>query len=134
MTIQLDHFIVSSHDKVASAKRLAELLGVPWGEAAAGPFTAVYINDGLTLDFIDTEEDFPVEHYCFRVDDREFDAILARIKAAGIEYRSTVRGPMDMKFDTQFGGRGIYWNEPDGHQWEMLTVSYARQPKVKGQD
>ena len=133
MTIQLDHFIVSSHDKVASAKRLAELLGVPWGEAAAGPFTAVYINDGLTLDFIDTDEDYPVEHYCFRVDDREFDAILARIKAAGIEYRSTVRGPVDMKVDTQFGGRGIYWNEPDGHQWEMLTVSYARQPKVKGQ-
>jgi catechol 2,3-dioxygenase-like lactoylglutathione lyase family enzyme len=133
MTIQLDHFIVSSHDKVASAQRLAELLGVPWGEAAAGPFTAVYINDGLTLDFIDTDEDFPVEHYCFRVDDREFDAILARIKAAGIEYRSTVRGPMDMKVDTQFGGRGIYWNEPDGHQWEMLTVSYARQPKIRGQ-
>jgi hypothetical protein len=22
----------------------------------------------------------------------------------------------------------LYWNEPDGHQWEMLTVSYARQP------
>jgi hypothetical protein len=24
------------------------------------------------------------------------------------------------------GGRIVYWNEPDGHQWEMLTVSYAR--------
>ena len=33
-----------------------------------------------------------------------------------------------MKVDTQFGGSGIYWNEPDGHYWEMLTVSYARQP------
>jgi glyoxalase/bleomycin resistance protein/dioxygenase superfamily protein len=132
MTIQLDHFIVSSRNKAASAKRLAELLGVPWGEAAAGPFTAVYLNDGLTLDFIDTDEDFPVEHYCFRVSEQEFDAILERIKAAGIKYRSTVRGSVDMKPDTQFGGRGIYWNEPDGHQWEMLTVSYARQPKVEG--
>ncbi len=130
MTIQLDHSIVSSHHKDASAKQLAELLGVPWGTAAAGPFTAVYVNDGLTLDFIDTDEDFPVQHYCFRVSEQEFDAILERIKAAGINYRSTVRGPMDMKVDTQFGGRGIYWNEPDGHQWEMLTVSYARQPKT----
>ena len=129
MTIELDHFIVSSHNKAASAKLLAELLGAPWGEAAAGPFTAVYLNDGLTLDFIDTGEDFPVEHFCFRVDEQEFDAILARIKAAGIKYRSTVRGPVDMKVDTQFGGRGIYWNEPEGHQWEMLTVSYARAPK-----
>lgn len=24
------------------------------------------------------------------------------------------------------GGRIAYWNEPDGHQWEVLTVSYAR--------
>ena len=50
--------------------------------------------------------------------EQEFDAILERIKAAGIQYRSTVRGPIDMKADTQFGGRGIYWNEPEGHQWE----------------
>lgn len=126
MTIQLDHTIVSSRNKSASAQRLAELLGVPWGAAAAGPFTAVYVNDGLTLDFIDTDEDFPVEHYCFRVSQTEFDAILKRIQAAGIDYRSTVRGPVDMKVDPQFGN--IYWNEPDGHQWEMLTVSYAREP------
>lgn len=128
MAIQLDHSIVPSRDKAASARRLAELLGVPWGEAAAGPFTAVYVNDGLTLDFIDTDEDFPVYHFCFRVSEDEFADILARIKAAGIAYRSEVRGPVDMKVDTQFGGKGIYWNDPDGHQWEMLTVSYARQP------
>jgi hypothetical protein len=129
MTIHLDHFIVSSRNKAASAKLLAELLGIQWSETGPGPFAAVYINDGLTLDFIDTDEDFPVEHFCFRVTEREFDAILGRIKAAGIKYRSTVRGPMDMQIDTQFGGRGIYWNEPGGHQWEMLTVSYARPPR-----
>ena len=43
-------------------------------------------------------------------------------------FRSSVRGAMDMRVSTQFGGKGVYWNEPDGHQWEMLTVSYARQP------
>ena len=124
MTIHLDHTIVPSRNKTASAKLLAELLGVPWGEAAAGPFVAVYVNDGLTLDFIDTDEDFPVYHFCFRVGQEEFDAILGRIEAAGIKYRSTVRGPVDMQVNTEFGN--IYWNEPDGHQWEMLTVSYAR--------
>jgi hypothetical protein len=131
MTIHLDHFIVPTHDKTASARLLGELLGVPWGAAAAGPFCAVYLNDGLTLDFIDTDEEFPISHYCFRVTDQDFDAILARIQAAGIPFRSTVRGPVDRQADTQFGGRGIYWNQPDGHQWEMLTVSYARQrPKA----
>lgn len=128
MTIHLDHAIVSSRDKAAAAKQLAELLGVPWGPAVAGPFTAVYVNDGLTLDFIDTDEKFPVEHFCFRVSQAEFDAILKRIQAAGIPYRSEVRGPVDMQVNAQLGN--VYWNEPDGHQWEMLTVSYARQPKL----
>ena len=124
MTVQLDHFIVPSRNKVASARLLGDLLGVPWAESGLGPFAPVYINDGLTLDFIETTEDFPVEHYCFRVTRDEFDSILERIKAAGIQFRSTVRGPMDMQVGTEYGN--VYWNEPDGHQWEMLTVSYAR--------
>jgi len=126
MTIQLDHTIVPSHNKMASAKLLAELLGVPWAESGPGPFSPVYVNDGLTLDFIQTDEHFPIYHFCFRVEQEEFDSILERIKAAGIKFRSTVRGPVDMQINTQLGGSSIYWNEPDGHQWEMLTVSYAR--------
>ena len=31
-----------------------------------------------------------------------------------------------MKVHPHYGN--VYWNEPDGHQWEMLTVSYARPP------
>ena len=41
--------------------------------------------------------------------------------------RSNVHGPVDCRIDTQHGGSIDCWNEPDGHQWEMLTVSYARQ-------
>jgi catechol 2,3-dioxygenase-like lactoylglutathione lyase family enzyme len=129
MTIHLDHTIVPSRTKVASAKLLAELLGVSWSDKALGPFAPVFVNDGLTLDFIDTDEDFPIYHFCFRVSEGEFDAILGRIQAAGIPYRSSVRGPMDMQINTEYGGRMIYWNVPDGHQWEMLTVSYARPSK-----
>lgn len=129
MPVQLDHFIVPSHNRIASAKQLAELLGVPWSETAFGIFAPVYLNDGLTLDFVQTDEDYPVHHYCFRVEPAEFDAILERIRQAGIDFRSTVRGPVDSQVDTRFGGKGVYWNEPDGHQWEMLTVSYARQPE-----
>jgi catechol 2,3-dioxygenase-like lactoylglutathione lyase family enzyme len=128
MRIELDHSIVSSHHKTESARQLAELLGVPWGPAATGPFAAVYVNDGLTLDFIDTDEDFPVQHYCFRVSEGDFDAILGRLQAAGVAYRSNVRGPVDHRVCTDWGGRSVYWQVPDGHMWEMLTVSYARPP------
>ena len=63
MTIHLDHTIVPARNKVASAKLLADLLGVPWAESGIGPFSPVYVNDGLTLDFIDTDEAFPVYHF-----------------------------------------------------------------------
>jgi hypothetical protein len=127
MTIHLDHTIVPSHNKIAGAKLLGELLGVPWSKTSVGPFAPVFVNDGLTLDFIDADADFPVYHFCFRVGADEFKAILGRIQAAGIQYRSNVHGPVDMKVGTEYGN--FYWNEPDGHQWELLTVSYAREPR-----
>lgn len=128
MAIYLDHIMVPSRNALASAKLLAGLLGVPWSTTGVGPFVPVYLNDGLTLDFDQWTEPVPRIHYCFRVSPDEFNAILERIKTAGIPYRSNVHGPVDFEVNTQHGGSIVYWNEPDGHQWEMLTVSYARQP------
>jgi hypothetical protein len=125
MSVQLDHFIVPSREAPAAAKLLGEILGVRWAEAAAiGPFSPVFVNEGLTLDFQTTTEAFPIHHYCFRVDPQELDAIIGRIKARGIAFRSTVHGAFDNKVDTEYGN--AYWNEPDGHYWEVLVRSYAR--------
>jgi len=124
MAIVLDHLIVPAHDPVASAKVLADLLGVPW-EAARGHFTPVYVNETLTLDFAG-RDGFESHHYCFRVSDAEFDAIFERVKAAGTRYRSQPNGPDDMQINARLGGRNIYWNDRNGHIWEILTVSYAR--------
>jgi hypothetical protein len=128
MPVELDHAIVPSRHPVESARLLGELLGVPASASGIGPFSPVYVNDGLTLDFIATDETFPVYHFCFRVDEARFDAILSRLRARSIAFRSSVRGPVDHRINTDYGGRMVYWNEPDGHQWEMLTVSYARAP------
>jgi len=133
MAIHLDHLIIASRNRVAAAKFVAELLGVSWSEEGGiGPFSSVYVNAGLTLDFDETIEPFPVGHFAFRVEPVEFDAILGRIKAVGISYRSTPHGPVDMRINTQHGGSIVYWNEPDGHVWEILTVSYARQRNNNG--
>ena len=128
MSVQLDHLMVPARDKIAAAKLLAEILGVPWSETGIGPFAPVFVNDGFTIDFDEWPEPVPKIHYAFRVTDTEFDAILGRIKAAGIPYRSSVHAPVDNQVGTHNGGRMIYWDQPDGHYWEMLTVSYARQP------
>ena len=127
MPTHLDHLIVPAKDRVAAARLLAQLLDVPWAEQGpVGPFSPVYVSDGLTLDFDQWTEPVPRLHYCFRVEPSEFDAILARIEAAGIPFRSTPHGPDDHRINPAFGGRLVYWSQPDGHVWEILTVSYER--------
>jgi catechol 2,3-dioxygenase-like lactoylglutathione lyase family enzyme len=123
MPILLDHLIVPSHDNNAGAQFLGELLGVPWERG--DHFAPVYLNATTTLDFL-TRDQFESHHYCFHVSDEDFEAIFARLKAGGIPYRSTPTGPMDMQINTRGGGKNLYWNDADGHNWEMLTVSYAR--------
>lgn len=127
MTIQLDHIMVPAKDRIASARLVAHLLGVPWSQTGIGPFAPVFVSDSLTLDFDTCDGPVPLTHYCFRVGDAEFDAILGRLRGAGIAFRSSVHGPVDNAVDTAHGGKIVYWSEPDGHAWEMLTVSYARQ-------
>jgi catechol 2,3-dioxygenase-like lactoylglutathione lyase family enzyme len=126
--IELDHTIVASRNARAAAQRLADILGVPWSERSAfGPFCPVYVNGGLTLDFDQHDSAFPIQHFCFRVSEPDFDALIARLHALGIAMRSTPHGAVDGQVNTQHTGRIVYWSEPDGHMWEALTVSYARQ-------
>lgn len=129
----LDHLIVPARDMRKSAQVVATLLGVPWAEAGVGPFCPVYLNDGTTLDFDQWDGDgaLPVLHYCFRMADAEFDQVLARLVEIGIAYRSSPHGPSDSRVNTQFGGRIVYWSEPDGHVLEALTVSYARASRAR---
>lgn len=134
MSVELDHTLVSARDKRASAELLAFILGVPWAETGIGPFCPVYVNEGLTLDFDQADGAFQIQHFCFRVSEPEFDGILARLTFRGIQYRSTPHGAVDMQINTQYGGRIVYWSEPDGHMWEALTVSYARQPEASRSD
>jgi hypothetical protein len=128
MSIELDHAIVPARDRRKAAERLATILGVPWADSQVAPFTEVYVSDSLTLDMDQTDEPLPALHYAFRVDDAAFDAIVARLQALGIAYRGAPHGPNDRRTSAYGGGRLVYWDEPDGHVWEALTVSYARRP------
>jgi hypothetical protein len=129
---ELDHALVPARDRKASAELLAKILGVHWSETGVGPFCPVFVSSGFTLDFDQAEGAFATQHFCFRVSNEEFDAILARLAELNIPFRSTPNGPVDMKINPHGGGRIIYWSEPDGHVWEALTVSYAREGVSSG--
>jgi catechol 2,3-dioxygenase-like lactoylglutathione lyase family enzyme len=61
-------------------------------------------------------------HYAFHVSDAEFDAILQRVKAAGLSFGSGPRSLEDGKLNDWNGGRGVYFKDPDGHILELMTV------------
>ncbi len=133
MPVCLDHLTIPSGNRVAAARLLAELLGVPWAEqGAVGAYSPVYVNDGLTIDFAQSDAPFAKQHCCFRVGQDELDVIVQRMQAAGVAFRSTARGPDDGLAGAAYGGQRIYWNEPDGHVWELLTVSYKREASPQG--
>jgi catechol 2,3-dioxygenase-like lactoylglutathione lyase family enzyme len=120
MAITLNHTIVPSRDKVAAARFFAGLFGLN-ADAPHGHFAPVRVNDQLTLLF-DQETDFDSHHFAFHVDDGAFDAILGRIRAAGLRYGSAPWSLEDGKLNDWNGGRGVYFRDPDGHILELMTV------------
>jgi catechol 2,3-dioxygenase-like lactoylglutathione lyase family enzyme len=119
----LNHIIVPAKDKHVSARFLADILGVE-PEAPWGHFVPVRTSNGVALDFIDSQ-DVRTQHYAFLVDDAEFDAGFAKIKERGIPYyaRPDKSGPGEI--NRYWGGRGVYFEDPDGHLLELITKPYG---------
>lgn len=130
MAIELNHTVVPARDKVASAKFFARIFGLAFDESAAGYFAPVRVNDALTLDFADNRswtdsadgDSVAIHHYAFKVSEDEFDAIFARIQKEGIRHGSQPDSRSDMKINHRGGGRGVYFDDPDGHILELLTA------------
>lgn len=124
MPIQLNHTIVPARDGHASAILLGEILGIA-APTRFGPFWALALDNGVTLDFQDSDEAMPIEHYAFLVSESEFDAIFARIQARGLEYWADPAHRRSHEINRNDGGRGVYWNDPNGHYLEIITRPYG---------
>jgi catechol 2,3-dioxygenase-like lactoylglutathione lyase family enzyme len=120
MTIKLNHTIVPARDKEAAAGLFAQLFGLSF-ERVSGHFAPVRVNETLTLLFDDVDR-FESHHYAFHVDDAEFDAILQRVKAAGLSFGSAPWSIDDRRLNDWNGGRGFYFKDRDGHILELMTV------------
>jgi catechol 2,3-dioxygenase-like lactoylglutathione lyase family enzyme len=84
MAISLDHTIVWATDQRASARFLADALGLSVGPRT-GPFLPLPLDNGVTLDYAEATSVTP-QHYAFTVDDHTFTTALAHLVAAGIPY------------------------------------------------
>jgi catechol 2,3-dioxygenase-like lactoylglutathione lyase family enzyme len=120
----LNHTIVHAKDAAASARFLSEVLGLP-PPRRFGPFVVVDADNGVSLDFLSTDESFLVEHYAFLVSEAEFDQIFGRIQARGLDYFADPYGRQPGAINHHDGGRGVYFRDPSNHYLEIITRSYG---------
>lgn len=126
VAVELNHHIVHARDPSASARLLAELLGLP-APTRFGPFTVVQTDNRVGLDFIQTDDPkyLVPNHYAFLVSEDDFDGIFGRIKARGFTYWADPGRSEEGRINHHDGGRGVYWADPDDHTLEIITRPYG---------
>lgn len=125
MSVELNHTIVPARDEAASAAFLADILGLTVAPVAP-PFVPIELANGVTLDYMRGTDPIASLHYAFLLSDAEFDAAFGRIRAAGLLYWADPGHQQPGQINTRWGGRGLYFNDPDGHNMEILTRAPGR--------
>lgn len=121
----LNHHIVVVHDKKAAARFYTDVLGLE-DPVLLGEFAVLKVSGDTTLDFVDTDDDsFDRQHYAFLVTESEFDEIFGRIKERGLPYWADPTHDEPGVVNDWDDGRGIYFDDPDGHRLEILTRPYG---------
>lgn len=124
MAVELNHTIVSARDHEASARFVAELLGLT-APTRFGPFMVVEAANGVSLDFMRTDGDIAAQHYAFLVTEPEFDDIFGRLREQGLAYWADPGRRRAGEINHGDGGRGVYFEDPDGHLLEIITRPYG---------
>jgi catechol 2,3-dioxygenase-like lactoylglutathione lyase family enzyme len=124
VAVQLNHTIVAATDPRASSTFMADVLGLP-APVPFGPFLVVETANGVSLDFIEAEPPISTQHYAFLITDAEFDEIFARILERGVRHWADPGQRHPGEINHHHGGRGVYFEDPDGHYLEIITRPYA---------
>jgi catechol 2,3-dioxygenase-like lactoylglutathione lyase family enzyme len=124
--VQLNHTVVHASDRHLSAEFLAVILGLKVG-APFGPFLPVDLGNAVTLDYYEKrDEPIQSQHYAFLLPDEQFDGVISRLEAVGVTYYADPRRTEPGRINDLFGGRGVYFDDPDGHNMEAMTRPYSR--------
>jgi catechol 2,3-dioxygenase-like lactoylglutathione lyase family enzyme len=124
MSVELNHTIVACHDQQKSAVFLAEILGLP-APTRFGHFLVVATDNGVSLDFSQTDGDVTAQHYAFLIGEEDFDAAFGRITDRGIQHWADPGKRRPGEINHNDGGRGVYFADPDGHLMEIITRPYG---------
>lgn len=121
---ELNHTIVWCSDQQRSAGFLTDILGLPPARTFFH-FLVVDLKNGVSLDYYQKEGAVSPQHYAFLVSDEEFDAGFERIKLQGLTYWADPARTKPGEINHHFGGRGVYFADPDQHLLELITRPYG---------
>jgi len=124
VSVQLNHTIVSCRDQQRSAAFLTGILGLP-AATRFGHFLVVATDNGVSLDFAETDRQITPQHYAFLVGEEDFDAAFGRIRAQDLPYWADPGKSRRGMVSDRDGGRGLYFEDPDGHLLEIITRPYG---------
>lgn len=121
---ELNHTIVACRNPEQSASFLADVLG----RAAPkrwGPFHVVELDNNVSLDYYESAGSICAQHYAFLITEEEFDAVLARVRARNLTCWADPGRKLANRINNNDGGRGFYFDDPNGHLMEVITHPYG---------
>jgi len=124
MSVRLNHTIVWCRDKHASAQFLVDILGLSQPKIF-GPFLVVELGNDVSLDFHEQEGKIAKQHYAFLLSEKEFDDVFGRIRERRLDYWADPARRRAGEINHNDGGRGVYFDDPDGHFLEIITRPYG---------
>jgi len=127
MSVQLNHTIVSCRDQQRSAEFLTGILGLRPATRFAH-FLVVEADNNVSLDYAETSGPITPQHYAFLVSEAEFDAAFERLLDQNLPYWADPGRTQSQAINHRDGGRGLYFEDPDGHLLELLTRPYGSGP------
>jgi catechol 2,3-dioxygenase-like lactoylglutathione lyase family enzyme len=124
MAVELNHSIIWCSDKARSSAFMTGIIGLPPARTFHH-FLVVDLDNRVSLDFYQKEGPVAPQHYAFLVGDAEFDAAFARIEERGLTYWADPARTRPGEINDHDGGRGVYFEDPDGHLLELITRPYG---------
>ena len=124
MAAELNHTIVWCSDQKSASAFFADMLSLP-EPGMFSHFHVVQMANGVSLDFADKQGPIAPQHYAFLVSDAEFDNGMAKIAAKGLKFWADPARSKPGEINHHWGGRGVYFEGPDGHFLELITKPYG---------
>jgi catechol 2,3-dioxygenase-like lactoylglutathione lyase family enzyme len=124
VSVRLNHTIIWCRDKRKSALFFTGVFGLPeamWSE----PFYVVQLSNDVSLDFHEKSGEVSSQHYAFLISESEFDEIFGRIRERAIRHWADPGRQHANEINRNDGGRGVYFEDLDGHLLEIITRPYG---------